>query len=104
MTHTVNRVEIDERLGPGSLRHDLIDVGARTVGQKHRPGLRAEREHVARAIVFLVAPRPLVLLDDVAVVLVERETGGHAGLFVRAHAQAGTDRGSARLRPRAPTS
>ena len=51
------------------------------------PGLRAEREHVARAVVFLVASRPLVFLDDVAVVLVHRETAGQPELLVLAHAQ-----------------
>ena len=43
---------------------------------------------MARAIVFLVAPRALVLLDDVAVVLVEREAAREAGLLVRAHPEA----------------
>ena len=50
--------------------------------------LRTERDHVTRAIVFLVAARPLVLLDDVSVVLVYREAGGNTRLLVRAHAQA----------------
>ena len=39
------------------------------------------------AIVFLVAPRALVLLDDVLLVLVHREARGDAGLLVPAHAQ-----------------
>ena len=69
-------------------RGDAIDLGGRAVGEKHRTGLRAEREHVPRAIVFLVAPRPLVLLDDVAIVLVERKAGGETGLHVCAHPQA----------------
>ena len=47
-----------------------------------------ELEHVPRAIVLLVAARPLVLLDEVAVVLVDREARRHAGLDVRAHLQA----------------
>ena len=87
VAHAVNRLEIDERLGLDRLRDELIDLRARTVNQKHRAGLRAERQHVPGAIVFLVAPRPFVLLDDVAVVFVERVAGGQAGLFVRAHAQ-----------------
>ena len=61
--------------------------GARAVGQKYRPRLGAERQHVARAIVFLVAPGPLVFPDDVVVVLVEREAPGQADLLVSAHAQ-----------------
>src|SRR5438552_1998698 len=70
VTHTVTRLEIDERLGPGGLRNDLIDVCASAIDQKHRPGLGLEREHMPRTIVFLVAPRPFVLLDDAAIVLV----------------------------------
>jgi hypothetical protein len=42
---------------------------------------------VLRAIVFLVAPRAFVLLDDVGVVLVQRETAGDTGLLVGAHPQ-----------------
>ena len=58
------------------------------VGQEHRAGLRAQLDDVARAVVFLVLPRLLVLLHDVAVVLVDRVAGREAGLLVRAHAQA----------------
>src|SRR4029453_9560416 len=42
---------------------------------------------VARAVVFLVALRALVFLDDIAVVLIEREASGNANLFVIATAQ-----------------
>ena len=54
-----------------------------------------------RAIVFLVAPRALVLLDDVAVVFVEAKAGRQAGLLVAAHAAADRNTRSARLRRRA---
>src|SRR5438045_1486565 len=37
VTHAVNRVEIDERVCPGSFSHDLIDICAGTIDQKHRP-------------------------------------------------------------------
>ena len=57
------------------------------VGQEHDAGLRAQLDDVARAIVFLVAPRALVLLDDVALVLVDREAAGEPGLLVAAHPQ-----------------
>ena len=40
-----------------------------------------------RAVVLLVASRALVLLDDVPIVLVEREAAGHSRLFVGVHAQ-----------------
>jgi hypothetical protein len=42
---------------------------------------------MAGAVVFLVAARALVLLDDVAIVFVDREAGGEAGLDVAAHPQ-----------------
>ena len=58
------------------------------VGQEDDAGLRAELDDVPRAIVFLVGARALVLLDDVLLVLVDREAGGDAGLLVAAHAQA----------------
>ena len=41
------------------------DRGGRAIGQEHRPGLGADRQHVARAVVLFVAAGPLVLLDDV---------------------------------------
>ena len=66
---------------------DAIDLRRRAVGEEHRAGLRAEGEHVARAVVFLVAARALVLLDDVAIVFVDREARGEAGLHVAAHPQ-----------------
>jgi hypothetical protein len=47
--------------------------------------LGAERDHVPRAVVLLVGAGPLVLLDDIAVVLVEREAGRDADLFMRSH-------------------
>jgi hypothetical protein len=42
---------------------------------------------VPRAVVFLVAARALVLLDDVALVFVDEEAAGDAGLDVGPHAQ-----------------
>src|SRR5437762_1554528 len=67
----VLRREIEQRCRFGFRSDDPIDLARRTVGEEHRTGLRAEREHVFRPIVFLVAPRTLVLLDHVTVVLVE---------------------------------
>jgi hypothetical protein len=56
--------------------------------QEHGAGLGAERNHVPRAIVFLVAPRPLVLPDDVLLVLVDRKAACHPNLLMPSHAQA----------------
>ena len=86
--HAVGRREIDRAARRRSPRAAIaIDVGDGAIGEEHRTGLRAERQHVPRAVVFLVAPRALVLLDDVAVVFVDRIAGGQAGLLVAAHLQ-----------------
>jgi len=50
--------------------HGLVHGGRRPVRQEHRTGLRAEFDHVTRPVVFLVAARVLVLLDDPAFVLI----------------------------------
>ena len=73
---------------PVDARDDGVDRRRGAIGQEHRTGLRANREHVPRAIVFLVGPRLLVLLDQVAIVLVDRKARGHARLHVLAHVQA----------------
>ena len=87
MMHAVRGLEIGHRVASRRAVHDQIDVRIRPVRQKYGPGLRAKGQHVTGAIVFLVRPRPLVLPDDVAVVLVERRTAAHAHLHVSAHAQ-----------------
>ena len=86
--HAVGGGEVEQRLAIGDRLHGGIHVGRDAVGQEHRPGLRAQRQDVARAIIFLIGARLLVLLDKVARVLVQRVTGRHAGLHVRAHVQA----------------
>ena len=55
--------------------------------QEDRPGLRFERPRVFRAIVFLVAARPLVLSNHVVFVVVQGIATGHADLLVAAHPQ-----------------
>ena len=87
MAHGIGRRKIKQRLAAGDTRRHQIDCRAGTVRQEHRARLRAQRQHVPRAIVFLVASGPFVLLDDVAVVLVEGEARGQAGLLVAAHTQ-----------------
>jgi hypothetical protein len=87
MTHRIGCLEVDQRLGLDGLRDDPIDLGARAVDQEYRAGLRADGQHVPGPIVFLVGTRPFVLLDDAALVLIERVAGGDAGLFVPAHTE-----------------
>ena len=83
MAHAIERREIDERLvGRPYAPRKLVDLRIRTMRQKDGSGLRPQLDHVARAVVFLVLPRPLVFLDDVAVVLGERIARGHARLAV----------------------
>jgi hypothetical protein len=88
MAHVVRRLEIDRRSCRRRAYRNPIDVIRRAVGEEYRTGLRAHRDHVARAVVFLVAPRALVLLDDVAIVFVDREARRQAQLRVVSHAQA----------------
>ena len=83
----VGRGEVVQRLAAVDLPRQRVDRAIGAIGQKHHAGLRPKLDDVARAIVFLVAARALVLLDDVRLVLVEREAAGDAGLLVRAHAQ-----------------
>jgi hypothetical protein len=59
-----------------------VELGAVPVRQKDGSRLRAKRDHVAGPVVFLVAAGPLVLADDLGVVLVERERGRDPGLLV----------------------
>jgi hypothetical protein len=81
----IDRLKIDEwRRGddPGG---DRIDGRRRLVDQEHRAGLGMHRLDVAGAIVFLVAPRPFVLLDHVGIVFRDREAARQPELLVRAH-------------------
>ena len=86
--HRVVRAEVVDRRVGGDRAAQAVDFVRRLVGQEHDAGLRAQLDDVARAIVFLVAPRALVLLDHVLLVLVDREAARDAGLLVAAHAQA----------------
>ena len=88
VAHAVRRDEIKQRVRPHDAIDDVVDLPRVAIGEKHRSGLRADCEHVARAIVFLVGTRLLVLLDQIAIVFIDRETGGDAALHVAPHAQA----------------
>ena len=50
--------------------------------QEHRSRLGAQLDDVSRAIVFLVLSCALVLLDDIDIVLIDRESAGDACLHV----------------------
>jgi hypothetical protein len=52
-------------------RHGLDHIN-RLESEEHRSGLRPQLEHVSRPVVFLVGARPLVLPDDVVVVIIQR--------------------------------
>ena len=65
--------------------HELIDRRGIAIGEEHRAGIRAQRADEPRAIVFLIATRLLVFLDDVVLVILDVADGGHADLHVLAH-------------------
>lgn len=66
---------------------ELVYRGARSVGEKHGPRLRAQLDDMPGAIVFFVPARPLVLLDDIVLVIVQRKCSRHTGLRMSLHAQ-----------------
>ena len=68
--------------------HQRVDVRAVAVGEEDRLRLALHLHHVARPVVLLVRPGPLVLADPVVVVLVHGAAPDHAGLLAPAHAQA----------------
>jgi hypothetical protein len=85
--HIVGGREVEDRRGLRDAGGDGVERGGRLVRQEDDTCLGAQLHHVPRAIVFLVAPRPLVLLDDVLFVFVDGEAAGKAGLRVPAHSQ-----------------
>ena len=95
--NTVGRDEIKQRLGPSGVLHDPGNPADRAVRQEHRTGLGTDRQHVASAVVLLVATGPFVLLDDVRAVVFERKTACDARLFVPPHPQSIRRRASACL-------
>ena len=84
--HAVGRGEVVERRGrrvPASASASIS--GRAAVGEEHRLGVGAERQHVAGAVVLLVRPGLLVLPDDVALVVVDVHAADHAGLRPPVH-------------------
>src|SRR4029079_3230989 len=62
VVHAVVGAEVVDRLVGGDRAAQAIDGLGAAVGQEHDAGLRAQLDDVARAIVFLVRARALVLL------------------------------------------
>jgi hypothetical protein len=85
VAHAVLGSEIDVRLFSGFLFGQVIDYGIGAVSQKHRAGLRIERFDVSDAVVFLVGPGELMLLDDVLEIILTARGGDEADLAVFAH-------------------
>ncbi len=85
--HAIRRHKVVDRLGLRHARGHGIDGWRRRIRQEHGAGLRPQLGDVARAIVFLVAARLLVLLDEPRVVFVHRVARGQAGLLVLPHPQ-----------------
>ena len=59
----VRRLKVDERRTGCRAHGDRAHLCRRPIDEEDRAGLRPERQHVPGPIVFLVASRPLVLLD-----------------------------------------
>ena len=76
----------------GASRRDrgrqVVHLRRRAIREEHRARLRAQLDHVPRAVVLLVHARVLVLLDDAGVVVVQAEAAGDARLHMPAHRQA----------------
>ena len=85
--HAIGRREIVEGRSRCRPRRFGVRFRRRAIGQKDDARLRPQLDDVPRAIVLLVAPSPLVFLDDVLIVLVDGKASGDTRLFVRAHAQ-----------------
>ena len=98
VVHAVVGPEVVERRVGGDRAAQAIDRVGRLVGQEDDAGLRAQLDDVPRAIVFLVGPRALVLLDDVLLVLVHREARRRCRSARGRPCAAGRSRATARLR------
>src|SRR5437762_9099754 len=72
------------RLGRPSV-HQLIDFRPGAIDQEHRAGLRVERLDVPDAIVLLVRPCQLVLLDDTLQIVFATGHRHQSYLVVLAH-------------------
>jgi hypothetical protein len=64
VAYAVIRREVHFRNSGDSLGNEVIHSRHCAISQKHRAGLRIKRLDVAHAIIFLVRPGELVLLDD----------------------------------------
>ena len=66
----------------------IVDLVPAAIGQKHRAGLRAKRQHVTGAIIFLVFACALVLSNYIRIVFIYRAAGSDSGLNMIAHTKA----------------
>ena len=87
VVHAVGRLEVVQRFALLRASHQPIDIVCSRIRQEDDTRLRAQLDDVPCAVVFLVAAGPLVLADDVRLILVDRKTTGDAGLLVRTHPQ-----------------
>ena len=86
MRDTVGRDEVVERRGFQRVGDEPVDSRGVAVGQEHGAGVGAERADEPGAVVLFVAPGFLVLLDDVALVVLDVADGCETGLHMRSHA------------------
>ena len=85
MADAVWRDEVVQRLAAASVGDDEVDRLVVAVGEERGTRVRRKRLDVARAVVFLVLPRLLVLLQEAGEVVLGVERGDDASLRVRAH-------------------
>src|SRR2546421_9054046 len=62
---------VKRRISTERVRDQRINLCLRAISQKHWPGLGAQNQYVARAIIFFVAPRSFMFTNNVAVVLID---------------------------------
>jgi hypothetical protein len=72
--------KVEERRTSANPRYDGLNRRFSSEGEEHETRLSTKGDHVPRTVVFLVLPGPFVLLDDAAVVLIERETASDSSL------------------------
>ena len=71
MNMIVGHKIIKRRVVSQRFSDERVDLFLGPVGQKHRPRMGAQHQNVARAIVFFVAARALVLANNRRVVFID---------------------------------
>ena len=85
MAHAIGRGEVNARNLGSLLRDQCVESRVGPVHQEHGSGLSVQRLDVSHAVVLLVGPRQLVLLDDAFEVILATRSGHQPGLAVPAH-------------------